>query len=531
MPRKRLFSLLAILTLLISLTIAIPVVHGDGDGPEGFSVPEKQEQQYPNLGSHLNQLVATVEQGSLSPQQAAAESPIHSAESVAVTIHLSGNVDDVVDFLEDNGGDPRNVGENYIETYVPLTLLGRLSEQLGVIRVQEIIPPQDAYGNVISQGVALHGAPAWHQDGSRGQGVKVGIIDSGVGFQGYSSLIGTELPAPTAVRCYTEVGRFTTNLADCEVPGPQGSVHGTAVAEAVIDVAPEVSLYLGSPASPGDWGSVVDWMVGEGVSVIAHSEGSTWDGPGNGTSPFFDSPLRAVDDAVNGGIIYVNSAGNAARETWFKSGPSLVLDSDGYVEFDPSQTRNCFSLTPRLPTVTAELRWDDTWEGATRDLNLYLVDPTSGYIISVSEHPQSGESDHFPYERLRAEYLGEDEATACLEVKQLSGSKPGWVQLRNFGASPDLGIQTISGSIGSPAESANPGLLAVEPPITGTPTPSLATAARALRPTGGSSPTSSVPPVPRQCHIHPVLTHLEQSHAGLAALARLRPTWLDWRRW
>ena len=74
MRRKRLFSLLAILTLLISLTIAIPVVSWRRRRPDGFSVPEKQEQQYPNLGSHLNQLVASVEQGQLSAKQAAADS-------------------------------------------------------------------------------------------------------------------------------------------------------------------------------------------------------------------------------------------------------------------------------------------------------------------------------------------------------------------------------------------------------------------------------------------------------------------------
>ena len=39
-------------------------------------------------------------------------------------------------FLQDNGGDPRNVGEDYIEAYVPVTLLGAVSEQPGVIRVR-----------------------------------------------------------------------------------------------------------------------------------------------------------------------------------------------------------------------------------------------------------------------------------------------------------------------------------------------------------------------------------------------------------
>ena len=43
-------------------------------------------------------------------------------------------------FLENKGGSPRNVGEDYIEAYVPVTLLGQASEQPGVIRVHEIIP-------------------------------------------------------------------------------------------------------------------------------------------------------------------------------------------------------------------------------------------------------------------------------------------------------------------------------------------------------------------------------------------------------
>ena len=61
-----------------------------------------------------------------------------------MTIHLSGNVDDMVKFLEDNGSSARNVGEDYIEAYVPVSLLGQVSEQPGVIRVREITPAEPA---------------------------------------------------------------------------------------------------------------------------------------------------------------------------------------------------------------------------------------------------------------------------------------------------------------------------------------------------------------------------------------------------
>ena len=47
---------------------------------------------------------------------------MHQEASIAVTIHLSGNVEDLVKFLEDKGSSARNVGEDYIEAYVPVSL-------------------------------------------------------------------------------------------------------------------------------------------------------------------------------------------------------------------------------------------------------------------------------------------------------------------------------------------------------------------------------------------------------------------------
>ena len=121
---------------------AKPAVSGDVD--DQIIIPEKTKLNYPNLGSTLDRMAARVEEGEATNEEAAGEAPVHQWESVAVTIYLSGNVEEVVSFLEDNGGDPRNVGEDYIEAYVPVTLLGRVSEQPGVLRVREIIPPQPA---------------------------------------------------------------------------------------------------------------------------------------------------------------------------------------------------------------------------------------------------------------------------------------------------------------------------------------------------------------------------------------------------
>ena len=125
---------------------SIPRSGGNGGDEKAPAIPDKGELKYPNLGSRLDDLVASVEAGQTTAQEAAEEAAVYSGASVAVTIYLSASVDEVVAFLEENGGDPRNVGEDYVEAYVPVPLLGPASEQPGVLRVREIVPPEQAQG-------------------------------------------------------------------------------------------------------------------------------------------------------------------------------------------------------------------------------------------------------------------------------------------------------------------------------------------------------------------------------------------------
>ena len=208
--RFRFLAMAILAALTVTMAVALPGVSADGgedkatpiprgggtnDDNQAPPIPEKAALNYPNLGSHLDQLVASVETGQATAQDAASNSSLHSGGSVAVTIYLSGNVAEVVSYLEDNGGDPRNVGEDYIEAYVPVTLLGQVSVQPGVIRVREIVPPLPAQDvqSVAGHGPAAHLSAAWNQAGYSGQGVKVGIIDGHRAFSGFRGLMGTEL--------------------------------------------------------------------------------------------------------------------------------------------------------------------------------------------------------------------------------------------------------------------------------------------------------------------------------------------------
>ena len=122
---------------------SIPQRDGTGGDDQAQPIPDKGELKYPNLGSRLDGLVASVEAEQATAEEAARDAAMHRGGSVAVIIHVSGNADEVAAFLKANGGDPRNVGEDYVEAYVPVTLLGPVSEYPGVIRVREIVPPED----------------------------------------------------------------------------------------------------------------------------------------------------------------------------------------------------------------------------------------------------------------------------------------------------------------------------------------------------------------------------------------------------
>ena len=113
---------------------------GPGD-IQGLSLPATT-QQYPRLDSILNNLVADYQSGQVSAQAAAQQASIHSGQRVAVTVYTAGDVATLHQYLVSNGGDPRNVGTTYIEAYVPVTLLGQLSQQSDISRVRAIIRPR-----------------------------------------------------------------------------------------------------------------------------------------------------------------------------------------------------------------------------------------------------------------------------------------------------------------------------------------------------------------------------------------------------
>ena len=168
---------------------------------------------------------------------------------------------------------------------------------------------------------------------------------------------------------------------------------------------------------------------------------------------------------MRGGIIWVNSAGNQARDTWY--GSFEDSDADGLHQFNAAGNE-CNVVTIDLDPLEgfrAQLRWADSWGGASKDLDLYLI-PVSGGTFSLSdavatsENNQSGGGNDVPYETISRRHGQIADGEYCLAVNQVSGAVPSWIQLLVWGASGDLQNYVSAHSIGNPAESRNSGMLA-----------------------------------------------------------------------
>ena len=309
----------------------------------------------------------------------------------------------------------------------------------------------DGDSRVISQGVAAHGADNWHAAGYTGEGVKVGVI-AHHGLKGLSSLMGTEAPSNITARCYTASNTFTTALADCETGDRYYYV--TRMIETIYDVTPHATFYIAHSTGRGDLRQIVAWMTSQGVDVIAYPNNWHWGGPGDGTSPDPYDPLKSVDAAVNGGAIWINRSSIYSRNTtWFGSFSS---EADGFMAFSSNDHLNGIEMDAG-EWMSVELRWEGSWQGADKDLNMYLYN-SEGSQVEFSNDPQQGASPEKSYESFR--YTAPTSGTYFLGVKRHAGSAPSWVQLRVRGG-PQLEYHTPNSNITSPAESANPGMLAV----------------------------------------------------------------------
>ncbi|MFC1921121.1 Ig-like domain-containing protein [Chloroflexota bacterium] len=386
-----------------------------------LELPEKGN---PKLDSQLNRMVKSAgeRRSSGMMQQSSAEQP---GETVRVIIEcLPGEAETV----RNSAGDLGTVEVSYkdlVQVNIPVSQLESLANNPGISLVRT--PMEMHPDTVTSEGVELINADDWQTTGYNGTGVKIAIID--MGFAGYEDRQSEgELPSTITANWSGIIGQGT-------------SVHGTACAEIIYDIAPGAELYLVSVASSVELGNAVNWLITEEVDIISHSVGWFGPMPGDGTGTI----CSIVDTARAGGILWSNSAGNYAQNHW--GGDFSDPDTVGWHDFSVSDYGNSIYVPEGYP-IRVYLRWDDEWGSSSNDYNLYLINSTS-QIVDGSTYTQSGSGN--PYESLSytANYTGwygiaiySYNATEAVNFSLINPSYP-------------LQYQTASGSLAAPADSAN----------------------------------------------------------------------------
>ena len=451
---------------------------------------------------------------------------------VYIEVSAHGVVDAVVDYLEARSSNPIKHtkyprGDGLVSGLVSIELFPAIADMEGVVEIRPI--PQASPVSLMRQSsnptpvptmTALEHVRAdqWHDAGVTGSGIQVAVID--FDFREFRTRVADPAvvnadPSKPDVHffCYNAAGVPThTDFTFCETSpvshlNPGLSPHGTDVVVALQENSPDVTLLISNPRDQEQLEQAVDWLtlgvadnaatdvdynnacdvsasdaVNAGcndtfnVKVINHSQTYTWDGLGDGTSPFFDrmerSPINIGGDAVSRGAVWLNAAGNQNKSTWFDHNP-VFDDVSGelrYLGGGSLGTCNTFTVDSGQG-YTIQSRWDDGWGGADIDLDLEVYDLTSR--VGISMDLQTGESGHYPREVLTFPAGSLSSGQHCVTVTKDPGDPddpndsgedvPDWIQVQIFAGSGDFDHRSRDPghSISNPAESANRGLLAV----------------------------------------------------------------------
>jgi hypothetical protein len=241
------------------------------------------------------------------------------------------------------------------------------------------LAPQ-AIPTALSEGVRVTNASAVHDIGVTGENVTVGVLDNGF-----------DTSNANVSRGLIEARTFGTSLSS-------GADHGTATAETVAETAPDAGLYLAAFEGSTAFVEAVEYLERQEVDVIVLGVAWLYQ-PSDGTG--FVS--RTAANAVANGSVWVNPAGNYARQHW--QGQFGDPDGDGYHNFrgTDDEVNNLGDMDARFSdddrytletddSVHVVMEWDDwpsnyadgaAWRDQSADLDLYVFN-SSGTVVASS---------------------------------------------------------------------------------------------------------------------------------------------------
>jgi hypothetical protein len=218
----------------------------------------------------------------------------------------------------------------------------------------------------LQQRLSQLGALRWQQQGFRGQGIKVAILDSG--FRNYKSFLGKVLPQVLTVKSFRKDG---------DLEG-KPSQHGILCAEVIHSLAPAAELLLANwePNDAQAFLQAVNWARQQGAHIISCSVIMPSWSDGEGGGEVNQAIARIVGEGrLAGDVLFFASAGNTAERHWCGC---FCPDARGEHQWKDGQAANL--LTPwGLDRVAVELYGPDVV-----DFDVQVCDIQTGERVEES---------------------------------------------------------------------------------------------------------------------------------------------------
>lgn len=407
-------------------------------GGVAFGLPPIEyvkEQQPPKLEGVL----ARIQKAWIAQERALAKATVRQygavaidGENVRVVLEPTyGKLSNSIDLpaLSNLGASIIAQSRHLVEVSTPIAALERLTHVEGVQYVR--LPIRPKLHAVASEGVERIQAQVYSSRGFTGHRVKVGVID--LGFEGVPSLQDQgELPE-LSYRDFTRQGIFTE------------TVHGSACAEIVHDIAPDAEVFLYKVGNIVSLENAKDAAIQEGLHIVTVSLGWRW-GTGFGDGTGVASEI--VNDALQNNVLWVNAAGNYAQRqiSALLSDP----DGDGYHNFSANDQVVNLKNVQTGDEVEAWLTWNE-WPHTSHDYDLMLVKTEADGSTEIVKRAATRPSGHKvpPFERLT--YTATEAGKYGLAVWRAPDAKVTLFKLTS--ENHDLeGSVSIGGSVGIPGD-------------------------------------------------------------------------------
>ncbi|MBN1886321.1 MAG: S8 family serine peptidase [Candidatus Krumholzibacteriota bacterium] len=297
------------------------------------------------------------------------------AALIPVVIEPAGRFSSAVDLAAIRGLGARidAVSRSYVRILSPPGAVRLLPSVPGVAAVRLATPARSlaaGLGSTVSEGVDLTGAGDLQAAGFDGAGVRIAVVD--LGFIGLDAAqVAGELPAT--------VHRVKGNVEGVDISG--FTVHGTGVAEHVMDMAPGAELYCILVEDEVDLENAADFIRENGIHVANHSVGWVLASYYDDTGPIAGIVNRSRD--VDG-IFWAVAAGNDAQTHW--RGDWYDADEDDTLEFAVGDED--LAIIGTAPTIQLFLNWNQYGDSRT-DLDLYVLD-NAGRVVAAGGSAQTG---------------------------------------------------------------------------------------------------------------------------------------------